>query len=101
MPTAISFIPTFAAVTLLLGGFNELGVQLTLIGIFAIILHEAMTPIDPFGSYPNFDNYHPIQPPLRDYVLVFGLASIVLVALYLRIHPLASCLTLPHLDIIY
>ena len=36
------------------------------------------------GPYPNFDNYHPTPPPFRDYVLVFGLAGLVLVALFSR-----------------
>ena len=90
MSTAATIIPTFAAVTLLLGGFNEISAKLTLVGILGIIVHAAITPADLLGPYPNFDNYHPTQPPLRDYALVFGLASIVLVILFSRIYPLVS-----------
>jgi hypothetical protein len=88
MPTAASFIPTFVAITLLLGGANELNIQLMLAGILGIVLHTALSPADLSGPYPNFDNYHPEQPPFRDHVLVFGLAGLMLVALFLRIYPL-------------
>lgn len=97
MPTAATFIPTFTAITLLLGGFNELSVRLTLVGIFAITLHTAVTPID-LNLYPNFDDYHPSQSPFRDYVLVFGLVSLMLIALFSRIRPLVSVLVLLHLN---
>ena len=90
MSTETTVILTFAAITLLLGGLNELSVQLTLVGILAIILHAAITPTDLSDMYPNFDNHNPTQPPLRDYVLVFGLASLVLVSLLSRTHPLVS-----------
>lgn len=90
MSKVTTVIYTFAAITLLLGGLNELSVQLTLVGILAIILHTAITPADPFGMYPDFDSYSPTQPPLRDYVLVFGLASLVLVSLLSRTHHLVS-----------
>ena len=90
MSRAATIIPTFAAITLLLGGLNELNVQLTLVGVLAIVLHAAITPTDPYSMYPDFDNCNPTQPPLRDYVLVFGLASLVLVSLLLRIYPLVS-----------
>ena len=99
MSTAITFIPAFAATTLLLGGLNELSIQLVLVGILGIILHTAITPIDLTSPYPNFDNYHPTQPPFRDYVLVFGLASLALVALFPRIHPLVSGMPLLHLHL--
>ena len=89
MSSATAFIPTFATITLLLGGFNDLSVQLTLVGILGIILHTAITPTDLSGPYPNFDNY-PTQPPPRDYVLVFGLASLALGALFSRVRPLVS-----------
>jgi hypothetical protein len=90
MSTAVKFIPTFATITLLIGGFNKLGVQLTLVGILAIILHTVMTPTELPGPYPNFDNYHPSQPPLRDYVLVFGLTSLGLIALFSKFYTLVS-----------
>ncbi|KAF9649983.1 hypothetical protein BDM02DRAFT_1685664 [Thelephora ganbajun] len=88
MSTATTFIPTFAAITLILGGANELSVQLILIGVLAIILHTTLTPADFSNPYPNFDNYHPTDPPLRDYVLVFGLVTLMLIALISRVHPL-------------
>jgi len=97
MSSAAAFIPTFTAITLLLGGLNGLSIQLTLVGILAITLHTAATPTD-FNPYPNFDDYHPTQPPLRDYVLVFGLVSLMLIALFSRIHPLVSILVLLHLN---
>jgi len=92
MSTAATFIPAFAAITLLIGGFNELSMQLTLVGILAIILHTAITSTEERLScpYPSFDNYHLTQPPFRDYVLVFGLASLGLVALFSRFYPLVS-----------
>ena len=90
MSTATTFIPAFATITLLMGGFNELSIQLTLVGILAIILHTAITPTDLPGPYPNFDNYHPTQPPFRDYVLAFGLASLGFVALFSRIYSSVS-----------
>lgn len=96
MSPAVALIPTFAAITLLLGSFNELSVRLALIGILGIILHTATTPTDPSGPYPNFDNY-PTQPPFRDYVLVFGLASLALVALFFRVRPLVGGLILSYL----
>lgn len=94
MSTAATLIPAYAAITLLMGGFNGLSIQLTLVGILAIIIHAAITPTDLSGPYPNFDNYHPTQPPFRDYVLVFGLASLALAALFSRIYPFVSSFTL-------
>jgi hypothetical protein len=88
-----ALIPTFAATTLL-GSFNELSVWLTLVGILGIILHTAITPTGPPGSYPNFDNYSDPQPPFQDLVLVFGLANLVLVALFSRVRPLVGGLIL-------
>ena len=99
MSTAVAFIPAFATITLLIGGFNDLSVQLTLVGILAIILHTAITPTELSGPYPNFDNYHPTQPPFRDYVLVFGLASLGLVALFSRFYPLVSGFLLQYITI--
>lgn len=91
MSTAPTFIPAFAAITLLIGSFNGFSVQLMLVGVLVIILHTAMTPTERLsGPYPNFDNYHPTQPPFRDCVLVFGLASLGLVALFSRVYPLVS-----------
>lgn len=89
MSTTAAVIPIFTALTLLLGGFGELNLRLTLIGVFGITMHAAITP-NPPCFYTNFDTYNPTQPPLRDYVLVFGLASVVLVSLFLRIYPLVS-----------
>lgn len=94
MSTAATFIPTFVAAILVLGGANEFSIQLMLVGVLSIITHTALSPVDPSGLYPNFDNYHPVQPPFRDYVLVFGLASLMFVALFSRIYPLASNLCL-------
>ena len=94
MSTTATLIPTFATITLIAGGFTELSVQLTLAGIFAIFLHAAITPSDLHGLYPNLDNPYPTYPPFRDYVLVFGLASLVLLALFSRIYPLVSGLRL-------
>lgn len=90
MSTAATLIPTFAAITIFTGGLTELSVQLTFIGILAILLHAAITPSDLYGLYPNFDDPHPIQPPFRDYVLVFGLAGLALLALFSRICPLVG-----------
>ena len=94
MSTTATLIPTFAAIILLMGGFTELSVHLTLTGILAILLHAAITPSDIYGLYPNFDDPYPTHPPFRDYVLVFGLASLVLLALFSRIYPLVSGLHL-------
>jgi hypothetical protein len=91
-------IPAFAAITLLFGGVNEVSLRLTLVGVLATILHAALSPESLSGPHPNFDNYHPQQPPLRDYVLVFGLASLVLAALLWRIHPTVSCFALFYLN---
>ena len=89
---SMTVIPTFAITTLLLGGFNDLSVQLALVGVLSITVHALITPADGVpGPYPNFDNYTPTQPPLRDHVLVFGLASLLLVSLVSRIYPLVSC----------
>lgn len=90
MSTATTLIPTFAAITLIAGGHTEISVQLTLTGILVILLHAAITPSDLYGLYPNFDDPHPIHPPFRDYVLVFGLAGLVFLALFSRIYPLVG-----------
>ena len=87
-------IPAFAAITLLFGGVNEVSLRLTLVGVLATILHAALSPENLSVPYPDFDNYHPRQPPLRDYMLVFGLASLMLAALLSRIHPMVSCFAL-------
>jgi hypothetical protein len=84
-----ALIPTFAATTLLLGSFNELSVWLTLVGILGIILHTAITPTGLPGPYPNFNNYS-TEPPIQDLLLVFGLASLALVALFSRVRPLVG-----------
>ena len=94
MATAV--IPAFTATTLLLGGFNEFSIQLTLVGVLSITLHALITPTDLPGRYPNFDAYTPTQPPLRDYVLVSFLASLVFVSLISRIHSLVSGSVLFH-----
>lgn len=90
MSTAATFIPAFAAITLVLGGANEFSIQSMLVGILAIFIHTALSPVDLSNPYPNFDNYRPVQPPFRDYVLVFGLVSLWLVVLFSRIYPLVS-----------
>ena len=90
MPTATTFIPTFCAIILALGGTNGFSIQLMLIGTLATIIHAAWSPPDLTTPYPNFDDYHPTQPPFRDYVLVFGLAGLILVALFSRIRPSVS-----------
>ena len=98
MPTAVSFIPVFAVITLLLGGTNELSNWLILVGILSINIHATLPPADPSSPFPNFDNYHPQQPPFRDYILVFGLASLMLVALISRTHRLVIVSVVSHLN---
>lgn len=90
MSAAAQLTPIFAVIILLLGAANSLSIQLILVGILAIAVHTALSPVNPYGSYPNFDKYHPEQPSPRDYVLVFGLAGLVLVALFSRIQSLVS-----------
>lgn len=101
MSTTATIIPVFGAITLLISGFNKLGAQLTFVGILAIILHAAITPTELSGPYPDFDNYHPTQPPFRDYVLVFGLAGLVLVALFSRFCPSVSGFLLLYINHTY
>ncbi|KAF9789341.1 hypothetical protein BJ322DRAFT_1018021 [Thelephora terrestris] len=81
-------IPLFAAVTLLFGGANQLSAQLIIAGVLAITAHAAFSPANLSSPYPNFEIYHPEQPPFRDYVLVFGLASLLLVTLISRVRQL-------------
>ncbi|KAF9785416.1 hypothetical protein BJ322DRAFT_828980 [Thelephora terrestris] len=82
---AVPFIPAFAAMVSPLGRVNELSIQLILIGIFTISIYAALPPTNLSSSYPNSGNYHLEQPPLRDHVLVFGIASLTLVVLISRI----------------
>ncbi|KAF9789294.1 hypothetical protein BJ322DRAFT_1105154 [Thelephora terrestris] len=86
--SATPLIPLFAAVTLLFGGANQLSAQLIIAGVLAITTHAAFSPANLSSPYPNFEIYHPKQPPLRDYVLVFGLASLLLVTLISRVRQL-------------
>ena len=89
MSIAAVFVSAFATITLLIGSFGGLNVHLTFAGFLTIILCTIMTPTEPLGSYPDFDCY-PTQPPFRNYVLVFGLASLGFVALILRFYLSAS-----------
>jgi hypothetical protein len=93
---AVPFIPAFAAMVSPLGRVNELSIQLILIGIFTIIIHAALPPTNVSSPYLNFGNYHPEQPPLRDHVLVFGIASLALVVLITRICRSVSVFALPY-----